>query len=129
MPKPMGRPSLYTPELADDICRRLAECESLRAICRGEGRRSFATAMQWVIDDRGSFHAMYRRARDIQAHNLAEQAVEAALTAIDAHKARPAFDALRWYASKLLPKVYGERVEVWSGGCLGDCGSVLVRSS
>jgi hypothetical protein len=38
--------------------------------------------------------------------------VEATLTATDAHKGRLAFDALRWYAGKLLPKVYGERVEV-----------------
>jgi hypothetical protein len=111
----MGRPSLYTPELADEICRRLAEGESLRAICRGEGMPSFATVENWVIDDRGGFHAMYRRAREVQAHNLAERALAEAMSACgneDAAAARLRFDALRWYAGKLLPKAYGERVEV-----------------
>jgi hypothetical protein len=28
-----GRPSLYTPELADIICHRLMEIESLKSIC------------------------------------------------------------------------------------------------
>jgi hypothetical protein len=112
MPKPTGRPSLYTPELADEICRRLAEGESLRTICAEAGKPHFSTVMQWPIDDRDGFRARYRRAREVQAHNMAERAVEAALTATDAHKGRLTFDTLRWYAGKLLPKVYGERVEV-----------------
>ncbi len=33
-PKKKGRPSLYTEVLATRICKRLAEGESLRAICR-----------------------------------------------------------------------------------------------
>jgi hypothetical protein len=95
MPKPTGRPSLYTEELADEICLRMAEGESLRAICAEAGKPNFSTVMQWVIEDRGGFHAMYRRAREVQAHNLAERALEIAFTATDAQKGRLAFDALR----------------------------------
>ena len=29
-----GRPGLYTPELAREICERLAEGETLRSVCR-----------------------------------------------------------------------------------------------
>jgi hypothetical protein len=61
---------------------------------------------------REDFRGQYARPRETQAHNLAEQAVEAAFTAPDPQQGRLRFDALRWYASKLLPKVYGERVEV-----------------
>ena len=32
-----GRPSTYGQEIADEVCRRLAGGESLRAICRDEG--------------------------------------------------------------------------------------------
>jgi hypothetical protein len=115
MPKPTGRSGLYTPELADEICRRLAEDESLRTICAEAGKPHFSTAMQWVMDDRGGLHAMYRRAREVQAHNLAERALAEAMSARgneDATAAHLRFDALRWYAGKLLPKVYGERMGV-----------------
>jgi hypothetical protein len=120
MPKPTGRPSLYTPELADEICRRLADGESLRAICAEAGKPHFSTVMQWVVDDRDGFQAKYRCAREVQAHNLAERALAEAMSVRgneDATAACLRFDALRWYAGKLLPKVYGERVEVEQTTC------------
>jgi len=46
---------------------------------------------------------------------LAERALAEAMSARgneDATAARLRFDALRWYTGKLLPKVYGERVDV-----------------
>jgi transposase len=112
MPRPPGRPSLHTPALAEAICARLADGESLRAICRDAAMPCAITVLQWARDDRGGFAALYRRAREDQAHTLAELAVEAALSATGPQAARLHFDALRWYASKLLPKVYGDRVEV-----------------
>ncbi len=42
-PKKKGRPSLYTEALAADICRRLAEGETLRAICRDKAMPDKAT--------------------------------------------------------------------------------------
>jgi hypothetical protein len=115
MPGPMGRPTRYSRELAEAICRRLAEGESLRTICGEAGKPNFSTVMQWVIEDRGGFHAMYRRAREVQAHNLAERAIAEAFFARgneDAQAARLRFDALRWYVGELLSEVYGERIEV-----------------
>jgi hypothetical protein len=112
MPRPPGRPSLFTPALAEAICDRLADGESLRTLCADPAMPDRATVLQWVRDDRGGFREQYRRARDDQAHTLAELAVEVALTATGPQAGRLHFDALRWYAGKLLPKVYGERVEV-----------------
>jgi hypothetical protein len=112
MPRPPGRPSLHSPELADEICRRLADGESLRTLCADPAKPDRATVLQWVRDDRGGFREQYRRAREDQAHTLAELAVEVALTATGPQAGRLQFDALRWYAGKLLPKVYGERLEV-----------------
>jgi hypothetical protein len=39
-------------------------------------------------------------------------AVEAGISATDAGLGRLAFDVLKWHASKLAPKVYGDKSEV-----------------
>ena len=41
--KKRGRPSLYTDKLAAKICRRLAEGETLRSVCRDEAMPDKAT--------------------------------------------------------------------------------------
>ena len=45
-----GRPSLYTEVLAAQICRRLAEGETLRAICRDPGMPAISTVMGWLFN-------------------------------------------------------------------------------
>ena len=40
--------NLYTPALADTICKRIAEGESLRAICRDPGMPSEGTVRGWA---------------------------------------------------------------------------------
>ncbi len=46
-----GRPSLYTESLAARICRRLAEGESLRAICADKVMPDKATVLRWLADE------------------------------------------------------------------------------
>ncbi len=61
-----GRPSTYSQEIADEVCRRLAGGESLRAICRDEGIPDESTVRLWALDDRDGFAAQYARAREVQ---------------------------------------------------------------
>jgi hypothetical protein len=56
------------------------------------------------------------RAREIQGHARADMAVHSALEARDAGLGRLAYDALKWHASKLVPKVYGDKTEVVVAG-------------
>ena len=57
------RPSTFTPELGDDICRRLAAGESARQICRDEGMPAMSTLMKWLNDsDKVQFSEQYARA-------------------------------------------------------------------
>ncbi len=49
-PKKKGRPSLYTEALAAKICRRLAEGESLRAICADKVMPAISTVMGWLFN-------------------------------------------------------------------------------
>ncbi len=73
------RPSKYTPELGDDICRRLAQGESARQICRDEAMPAMSTLMKWLNDsDKITFSEQYARARDCQADFYADQIVDIA---------------------------------------------------
>lgn len=48
----------------------------------------------------------------MQGYTHAGMAIETARTAQDAGLGRLAYDALKWHASKLVPKVYGDKTEV-----------------
>jgi hypothetical protein len=79
-PARRGRPSTYTPELAHRICERLADGETLRAICRDEGRPDERTVREWAVDDVEGFSPQYARARQIGYHSLFDQILEIADT-------------------------------------------------
>jgi hypothetical protein len=111
----MGRPSLYTEEIAEEICARLADGFSLLAICREDSMPTTRTVYRW-LDDNEDFCRKYIRARERQGHSHAALAVEAAIEAKDAQLGRLAYDALKWHASKLAPKVYGDKTEVVVAG-------------
>lgn len=109
--KPRGRPSVYTPEIADEICRRLAEGESLRGICETTDFPNESTVRAWALDNLNGFYTQYARAREIQAHKFAEDVIDIADLAEDAALARLRVDARKWVCSKVLPKVYGDKLE------------------
>jgi hypothetical protein len=108
----MGRPSSYTEELAAQILGRLADGEPLTAICKTAGMPPRRTVCAWR-HAHPEFQASFARAREDAGDVWAERALQAALTATPetAQAARVRFDALRWYASKLAPRVYGDRLE------------------
>ena len=72
---------------------------------------SEALVRSWAIDNVDGFSARYARAREIQADVLAEDTVEIADTEEDPQKARVRIDARKWFASKVAPKKYGDRIQ------------------
>jgi len=106
----MGRPSSFNQETADIICLLLAEGESLRKICLANNLPNQSTVHKWVLDF-PDFAKQYMRARELQAHCRAEMATDAYRDEDDPAKARLKFDAMRWHAGKLLPKVYGDKIQ------------------
>ncbi len=116
MTRERGRPCLYTPELAEMICDRLAQGESLRAICRGEGMPTDAAVREWALRDLHGFGSQYMVARAMGAHTLFDDLLEIADSPVfgpeDVQRNRLRVDTRKWYLSKVLPKVYGERIEV-----------------
>ena len=116
-PGTKGRPVIYTLEIAEAICARLAQGEALYEICRGEGMPPESTVRQWHIDDHGGFAAKYARARDIGLDGRADRLRDIARSAIGldgpgVQAIRLVVDTEKWYLSKLAPKRYGDRLEL-----------------
>jgi hypothetical protein len=72
----MGRPTLYTPELAERILYEVGDGRSLRDICRAVGMPASCTVRLWVVQDRDGFGARFHRAREFACHDMAEEIVE-----------------------------------------------------
>lgn len=122
-----GRPTIYTPEIADEICKRLSFGESLRAICRDEGMPNEATVRMWALDDKEGFYTQYARARELQAMRWAEEVLEISdepppitgegkIDGAGVQHQRLRVDSRKWLLSKVLPKVYGDKIDVTSNG-------------
>lgn len=107
----MSRPSIYSEDLADAICERLREGESMRQICRDPEMPGRRTVEEWMAKDQG-FRAKCARAREDQADLMDDRILEVAgkteRDEIDPQAARVVISALQWRASKLKPKVYGD---------------------
>jgi len=111
-PKRIGRPSTYTEEVACEICEAVAGGAFLVDVCAEPGMPNVRTIHRWLTQH-PEFARAYETARVIMAHVLAERAVKSGLaaTADNYGPARVHFDAQRWLAGRLLPKVYGDKVD------------------
>lgn len=72
-----GRPTLKTPEIAQEICTRLSLGQSLMAICELAHMPARATVLNWVVSD-PEFQTLYARAREAQAHTYLDEILEIA---------------------------------------------------
>lgn len=127
----MGRPSIYTPALAAEICRRLATGESLRHIIETDTDGVFPTRQtinEWIIANRESFADQYALARDAGLDVMSEELLaisdeQAEVYTRDGGKFDPdvqrdrlRVDTRKWYLSKLAPKRYGDKIAVEHSG-------------
>ena len=115
----MGRPSKYTPELADHICRRLAIGDSMRKVCSDPEMPDITTVFKW-IREKPEFAQQYARAKDESAHAHSERILEVIDKVlneeVNPNAARVALDALKWTAARMQPKRYGDRVDTHLSG-------------
>lgn len=132
-----GRPSKYNKKLANTICKRIAAGESLLRICRDDGMPHRATVHDWLFDERyKAFHDNYERAVNTRAENMFDELEEIAddgsndymekeredgrvdtvFNAEHVQRSRLRVDVRKWYLSKIMPKKFGEKVDVTSGG-------------
>jgi hypothetical protein len=108
-------PVEYTPETAKEICKMLEAGLTLTQICQIPEMPHISTVYDWQ-DAFPDFAENYARARARQADTLANRVLDEAMNSHDAPIGRLRMDALKWYASKLAPKKYGDKVEIEQTG-------------
>lgn len=126
-----GRHSVYSPELATEICYQMvAHQRPITKIAKMEGMPCVTTIFRWIHDlepdGTGAFADMYRLAAKERAMILAEEALEIAdeepgytPKGVDGGSVadkRLRVDVRKWFAAKLDPKTFSEKMDVTSGG-------------
>jgi hypothetical protein len=101
----------YSEQKANEICQMIESGMSLVSICSLDDMPRISTVYDW-IDKLPDLADRYARARQRQADTLASMVMTEAFNANDAQIGRLRIDALKWTASKLAPKKYGDKIEV-----------------
>jgi hypothetical protein len=130
---PVGAPSIFSQELADEICRQMATGRSLRSVCREKGMPDLSTVIRWLAKEGpkwDEFRTQYTRAREAMADAMAEELLEISddgsndwmdrqrqdgstervLDHEHVQRSKLRVDTRKWLASKVAPKKYGERI-------------------
>lgn len=121
-----GGQTIFTQELADDLCERLKTGRTLRDVCRDEGMPAASTVLLWCEENR-AFDEQYARAREKGYRTMADEILDISDDAskdwleANGHKSfngehvqrsRLRVDTRKWLLSKALPKIYGDKVEL-----------------
>ena len=111
-----GRPTVMTLQMREEICRRLAEGESLRSIARSDGMPSVSTVTLAVVQDREGFSAQYAQAREAAGYahgdRIADVVELLSTGAIDPNVGKAMMDGLKWVAERMAPKSHSAKQEI-----------------
>jgi hypothetical protein len=112
---PRGRPTKYNPELAAEICDRIASGRTLSAVCRDEDMPKRQTVVEWTLKHK-DFSDQYADARRKLLEHWADEVSDIADRGKESPGAvardRLRVDSRRWLLSKLRPHQYGDRLTV-----------------
>jgi hypothetical protein len=114
--KKVGRPSSYSSKLAMEICEAVATSSvGIKMLCRAHTHwPNPDTIYQW-LRTYDEFSDQYARAKRLQVDVLVDEVLEIAdgvansnLAAINGAKLK--IDTRKWIASKLVPRLYGDKI-------------------
>lgn len=122
--KKIGRPTVYSEQVAETICVCLMRGWSMVRICQLENMPAEDTVYGWLAQKDHPFSERYARAREIQAERMADELIDIAddesrdvsgelqmPNAVAVQRAKLRVDTRKWVAAKLLPKKYGDKVQ------------------
>ena len=129
----MGRkkrePTKLTVEVQEEILERIASGETLRGICRSDEKFPTPQAVCYLALNDDVFAERYARAREIGIHQMVDEIVEIsddgsndwmernadtgdeAVNHEHISRSRLRVDTRKWLASKVVPKLYGDKVD------------------
>ncbi len=132
--KKTGRPTKYTPTLAESICESMSSGESLTSICSAEGMPKRTTVVGWQ-GQHDEFATSYARARIAYADAIFDEAIEIAddasgdwttrtkngenVRVVDhenIQRARLRVETRMKAAAKINPAKYGDKLDVNMSG-------------
>lgn len=127
-----GRPTIYSEDLVSELCKR-RESASLLQVCKSDDMPTRATVYNWLGDeDKKDFLDKYDLAQKIHSEKLFDELLDIADDSSDDRienaegrkvannelvaRSRLRVDTRKWYLSKVLPKKFGERIDITTGG-------------
>lgn len=129
--------------IADAICERIADGDSLRTICADDDFPARSTVFKWLSQN-AAFADQYAHAREAQADAIFDDILEIADDGqndwMEKHsrdgeaigwqengealrRSQLRIDARKWMAGKLRPKKYGDRTQMQLTGPDGEDGA------
>lgn len=129
VPARRGAKSTYSQDIADTICDRIANGETLRSICREDGMPAWRTVYDWM-EANADFAARFAHARDLGADAIAQEALAIADTPLEGIRRKETADGVEVWTEDMLghrklqvetrlkllakwnPKKYGEKIEL-----------------
>lgn len=140
----------YSAPLARKICERIMQKESLKDITADPRMPGMTTVIKWLADPRlADFREMYYYARRVAAELYVDEIFEIADDGSNDWKprydkdgglidyvpdqeaiqrSRVRIDARKWFASKMVPRIYGDKVDVGLD-VTGDLAELLKKAS
>jgi hypothetical protein len=139
---PSGRLTEYTPDIAEKICKGIASGISLRKVCADEEMPAPSTVCGWVLDDLNGFAEQYAKARRLQAELLADEIFDISDDSTNDYmirqsksgedyevanpevigRSRLRVDSRKWYLARVLPKIYGDKIQTEHSGSIDHTG-------
>lgn len=123
-----GRPTLWSQELSDRICKEISLGKSLRTVCGTdenpkEDMPDIVTILRW-LREKEEFRTQYERAKEESADLLTEEMLDISDNDVvqgddksdsaRVQQSRLRVDTRKWIASKLKPKRYGDKLDLTS---------------
>lgn len=145
----MGRPSDFTTELADAICERIADGESLRTICDSEDMPAKSTVFRWLAASE-PFRDQYAHAREAQADSLVDDMLDIADDARNdwmvkrnadgeqvgwqengdaIRRSQIRLDTRKWIAARMQPRKYGDKLDLNHGGKIDLTPTIIFKGA
>lgn len=129
---PAGRPSKYTPEMANEICGLVStNALGIRQICEAHPELPETSTIYRWLQDNPSFREQYARAKELQLQLLEDEMLDIAddgsndymtvtkkngeeyevLNKEAVMRSNLRIETRKWLMSKLLPKRYGDKLQ------------------
>lgn len=140
----------YNAPLARKICEKIMSKQSLKDICKDPRMPNLSTVVRWLANPKlTDFREMYYYARRVAAELYVDEIFEIADDGSNDWKprydkdgglidyvpdqeaiqrSRVRIDARKWYASKMVPRIYGEKTNI-ELDVTGDLAELLKKAS